>query len=136
MPLAKCPRCSAFFDKKGKPVCIKCVPDEDADYETVRVYIASHPDETADQVAEGTGVDRHCVLRMLDQGIIQNSALITNIQCGRCGAPAISLTKRLCEKCLANLNAKLAKETSQIKLPSKKEATVFSHMPEIGKKKT
>jgi ribosomal protein L37E len=135
MPLARCPRCNSFFDKKDKSICSKCVPDEDADYEKVRVYIQAHPDETADQVAEGSKVDRACVVRMMDQGIIQNSSLVKDIKCGRCGAPAISMTKRLCEKCLAQLNSKLAQETSRIKLPEKREATVHSHLPEIGKKK-
>ena len=76
MPLAKCPRCKAFFDKKDKPVCSKCLPDEELDYETVRTYIQTHPDETADQVSAGSKVDRACVLRMMDQGIIQNLSLI------------------------------------------------------------
>lgn len=135
MPLAKCPRCNSFFDKKTHTVCSKCIADEEVDHEKVRVYIQDHPDETADQVAEGAKVDRDCVLRMLEQGVIQSSALIKDIKCGRCGAPAISMTKRLCEKCLAELNSKLVQEAARIKLPQKKETVIHSHLPDLGKKK-
>jgi len=46
-------------------------------------------------------------LRMLDEGQIVSTSLLDPVTCGRCGAPAISRTTRLCERCLMELNQKV-----------------------------
>ena len=48
--------------------------------------------------------------------------------CGRCGAPAISLSKRLCESCLQKLNSEVAKAQASIKLGKKKKLQIGSGM--------
>ena len=125
MPLAKCVRCHAMFSKGQSPVCAKCEPDEEADYEKVRTALARIPNLTAEDVVLETGVSRECVLRMLDLGVVRNIASgDASIKCGRCGAPAISLSKKLCQTCLEKLSAELAIERSRLKLPPKKPARV------------
>ena len=125
MPLATCPRCKTLFQKEGgHSVCPKCVEGEDADYEKVREALEETPSQSAEQVSEETGVDLNCVLRLLDSGRIETTAANIGVRCGRCGAPAISISKRLCEACLQKLNAKLAAEQSKIRLPKKKSVEV------------
>jgi DNA-directed RNA polymerase subunit M/transcription elongation factor TFIIS len=125
MPLATCPRCKTLFQKEGsQSVCPKCVESEDADYEKVRAALEDKPSQSAEQVAEETGVDLNCVLRLLDSGRIETTAANVGVKCGQCGAPAISISKRLCEGCLQKLNAKLAIEQAKIKLPKKRGVDV------------
>ena len=119
MPLAKCPRCKKLFEKSEASVCSKCLSDEERDYETVREYVGDNPSCSAHEVAEQTGVDEDCVLRMIDEGRILNAASQEQVACGRCGQPAISVTKRLCQACLNELNTQILHEQSRVKLPPK-----------------
>ncbi|MFP4172686.1 MAG: hypothetical protein ACLFV4_07210 [Candidatus Hydrogenedentota bacterium] len=126
MPIAKCPRCKKLFEKSELSVCSKCLPDEEADYETVREYVGDNPSCSAHEVAEQTGVDEDCVIRMIEEGRIMNAASQEQVMCGRCGQPAISVTKRLCQACLTELNTQVLQEQSRIKLPPReKETEVF-----------
>lgn len=129
MPLAKCPRCARMFNKKNAPVCPQCQQDEDADYEKVRHALEEHPDLTPQQVSERTGVEVSCILRLLDEGLIASTPeLEKKAVCGRCGAPAISLSKRLCEACLQELNAEVARAQASIKLSKKKNLRLGTGM--------
>lgn len=121
MPLARCPRCSKLFDKKHVSVCTTCETAEEEDYETVRSYLEKNPNRTTAQVAKNTGVSKECVLRLVEEGRIKNVAAGEGIWCGRCGAPAISTSKRLCEACLKKLNAELVAQQSRVSLPEKDE---------------
>jgi len=120
MPIATCPRCNRMFEKRGAPVCPKCEPDEYADYEQVRELLAHTPHLNADEIAREADLDRGVILRMIEQGLIQNMSINEEVRCGRCGAPAISISKRLCQACLEKLNAEVALQQSRIKMPAKK----------------
>lgn len=123
MPLAKCARCEKMFDKTTSVVCPKCQPSEDADYDKIRRVLDASPNLNAEQVSEAAEVQLAVVLRMLDEGFLAN-ATIGQIKCGRCGAPAISASKKLCQACLEKLNAQVATAQAKIKLPEKKPAEV------------
>lgn len=124
MALAKCVRCDKMFNKLSSPVCVDCQKEEDADFERIRDVLAENPDLNAEGVAELSGVDMECVLRMLDQGLISNISLGEAVKCGRCGAPAISVTKRLCQSCLEKLNREMANAQKSIKMGQKKKTEV------------
>ncbi len=123
MPLSKCPRCEKLFDKVNTVVCPKCREDEDADFDLIRTTLEESPDLNAEQVAEVSGVSIDCVLRMLDTGLIANIALseAEAFKCGRCGAPAISATKKLCQTCLEKLNQEVSSSRKKLKLGDKKD---------------
>ena len=124
MPLSKCPRCEELFDKTTSLVCVGCVEDEERDHETVRDLISEHSELSAEGVAELSGVDLKCVLRMLDTGKIASIQLGEEVECGRCGAPAISAAKRLCESCLEKLNQEMNKTKKSIQIAGKKRVEV------------
>jgi hypothetical protein len=108
MPLTKCVRCDKLFNKTEEPVCGECRPDEHADYETIRAHLQDNPGLSAEKVAEGTGINIKCVMRLVDTGVITSMEISAGgITCGQCGAPAISLSKRLCQSCLDKLNVKM-----------------------------
>ncbi len=129
MPLAKCPRCDRIFNKIDAPVCLSCMPDEDADYETLRKSLEEQPNLTPQEIADATGVSLDCILRLIEAGRLATMPdLQTNVSCGRCGAPAISVTKRLCESCLQKLNSEVAKAQASIKLAQKKKLQIGAGM--------
>lgn len=121
MPLTKCPRCESLFDKVSFPVCRGCAEDEERDYEIVRDAVQDHPDLNAEGVAELTGVDLKCVMRMLDAGRIANIQIGMKVECGRCGKPAISMAKRLCQSCLDKLNREMMETKQKIRLNAPKK---------------
>lgn len=133
MPLAKCIRCSKMFNKQQSPVCSGCQSDEDADQTKVREVIDRSPELNAEQVAEEAGVDIAVVRRMLQEGVIVSTALTGNVQCGRCGAPAISASKKLCQACLEKLNIEVAKAQADIKLTGKKRVEIGEYDMNVRK---
>lgn len=104
MPLAKCVRCDKLFDRAQVPVCSACAPDEEHDRERVRDALTKHGTLNAEEICEITGVDRRCVERMLDEGVIADQKRSAEFKCGHCGKPAISAAKRVCQACLAKMN--------------------------------
>ncbi len=128
MPLAKCARCKKPFQKLRSPVCPACLDAEDADYDKVKQVLEREPNLNAEQVAEKAEVEIACIWRMLDQGLIASESTIAGtVRCGRCGAPAISAGKKLCEACLNKLNAEAV--AAQANLRSKKKTPQVSGEP-------
>ncbi len=129
MPLSKCPRCEKLFDKVSNSICPSCIGDEEKDFELIRSTIEENPDINSQGVAELTGIDVKCVLRMMDSGQISVSAPgeLEKVVCGRCGAPAISATKRLCEPCLTKLEKEVIQTQTKISLNEKKKVEVDSY---------
>jgi uncharacterized C2H2 Zn-finger protein len=124
MPLSTCPRCEKLFNKQSGNVCPSCLPLEDDDYEKVRAGLSRHPEASAEALADLVEVDFKCIARFLEAGRLETSDVNKAVRCGRCGAPGISISKRLCEACLQKLNAELANQRSQIQLPQKKKLEI------------
>jgi len=127
MALVSCPRCKKLFDKGVALVCPKCQPAEDADYEKIRAVLDRSPQLNAEAAAAEAEVTVACVMRMLAEGLIANVNM-AEVKCGRCGAPAISLSKRLCKACLDKLNIEVAVAQSQIKLKEKKQIQIGDYL--------
>ena len=122
MALSTCPRCKSLFDKIRSAVCPKCTPDEEADYEKVHTVLREQSEQlNCVELAEAAGVSEECVLRMIDDNVISSSMMNLEATCGRCGAPAISPSKRLCEKCLGELNLQMAAEKRKLNQPMQKD---------------
>ena len=134
MPLSKCPRCEKIFDKSNFPVCNGCREAEEADYTLVRDTIAANSDLTAEEVSEECGVDLVVVKRMLDTGKVK---LVfpgdLSVTCGRCGAPAISASKKLCQGCLDALNRDVAMAQKDIRLAGKKKVETGAFSDNVRK---
>ncbi len=94
---------------------------------------------SADEVATEADVAVAVVNRMLDAGTIERIGAVEleGITCGRCGAPAISASKKLCEGCLAKLNKEMAQEQANIKLGMRKKAQIgmYSGVQEAKREK-
>ena len=74
MALASCQRCKKLFEKIRSPICPSCEDLEEEDYEKVRQALVDHPNSSAEQLSEVSGVAIECVLRLLAQGRIQTAA--------------------------------------------------------------
>jgi len=108
LKLAKCARCDKLFNKILSEVCVLCQPEEDEDFRRIRDVLVVSTGLNAQQVAEEAGVQVECVIRLLREGRIDNVTHDEDVACGRCGAPAISETKRLCKRCLVALDRECA----------------------------
>lgn len=114
MSLAKCARCKKLFGRIVSRVCPACQAAEDADYAKIHNVIAKNPGMKAEAVALTAEVDLDCVLRMLEEGRLGYVETNEKPKCGRCGAPAISMSKRLCEHCLADLDRECAEAIHEL----------------------
>lgn len=121
MPLASCVRCKKIFNKLNSSVCPACQPDEEQDFQKVREALEKSPELSIDDAAEAAGVGVAVITRMLKEGVLENLAMSEAVTCGRCGAPAISASKRLCQNCLDRLNLDVAEaqQTLQTELREK-----------------
>ena len=81
MALDECARCGKPFDRIRMPVCMECVPEEEADYARVREVLRNHKDLKADEVAEAADVTLACVMRMLNQGEIEHPESLAPVVC-------------------------------------------------------
>ena len=106
--LSKCARCGKLFNKIISDVCIVCQPAEEEDFRLIRDVLAGNDGLNVQQVADEANVPVECVIRLLREGRIDNVTHDEDATCGRCGAPAISETKRLCQRCLVNLDRECA----------------------------
>jgi len=127
MPLATCGRCGKMFNKVSAQVCPACVEAEEADYERVREVISQNETLNVEQVAEEAGVDIAVVRRIVGEGRIAMVSLDEVAKCGKCGAPAISTTKKLCQACLERLNADVSKAQAKIKLDKRKDVQIGAY---------
>lgn len=129
MPLASCARCNKMFTKVKSPVCKNCQEAEDADFEKVRLVVEKDENLNVEQVAEEADVEIAVVRRMVDTGAVKQVTLADKVVCGQCGAPAISMSKKLCQACLDKLNVQVSKAQSQIKLGQRPDVQVGEYMP-------
>lgn len=135
--LAKCARCTKLFSKIRSEVCDHCQPDEDADFNKIHDAISRHRGITAQEVAREAEVSLECVYRMLREGRIDNVESDETATCGRCGAPAISATKRLCERCLIALDRDCAQAMLEMRqrIRSKEESDMHDVQSAVSKKR-
>jgi ribosomal protein L37E len=127
MPLASCGRCGKMFNKVQANVCPGCIDDEEADYEKIRDVVSRNETLNVEQVSEAAGVDVLVVRRIIGEGRVAQVSLGEVPKCGKCGAPAISITKKLCQACLERMNVEVSKAQSQIKLEKKKETQIGAY---------
>ena len=105
MPLSKCPRCQALWNRTSESlVCDTCAPDEESDREKVLDCIGANPGMNADEISKETDVSNDTIRRMLDAGVISREIDLDIPKCGQCGAPAISHSQLVCNKCLSELD--------------------------------
>lgn len=118
MALAKCPRCGKLFNKLPNPqysVCKECEEAEKNDFEQIIELLQKEGNLNAFQISEILNISIDVVLRMIEQGLIEKSDENNSTYCGRCGKPAISRTKRLCESCLIDLQRECAKAMQELR---------------------
>jgi hypothetical protein len=127
MPLASCVRCNKMFNKVKMSVCPGCEEAEEADQEKIRLVIEKDDTLNVEQVAIEADVDVSVVQRMVKEGSVTRVDLSLDVKCGKCGAPAISMSKKLCQACLDKLNTQVSKAQAGIKLGQKKDAQIGTY---------
>jgi predicted DNA-binding transcriptional regulator YafY len=112
MALANCARCNGVFNKVSSPLCPACAEQEERDFQIVSEALREHPGQTVEQLAESTGVSKRTILRLIKNERIASDADLAGVKCGKCGAPAISLSTRLCQRCAAEMSRAAAQACS------------------------
>ena len=109
LDLAQCARCRRVFPVVRSPACPECQRDEDAEFDKIRDVLDYDSTLSPEETAEAAGVSVDCVLRIVDAGLVSDANVAEVPKCGRCGKPAISRSKRLCEDCVTKLDAQFTK---------------------------
>lgn len=104
MALANCARCKGIFNKVSGPVCPACIEQEEKDFKVVNDALREESNQTVEQLAEKTGVSEKMILRLIKDKRIASDTDLVGVTCGKCGAPAISLATRLCERCAGEMS--------------------------------
>lgn len=124
MPLATCVRCNRMFNKVKDSVCPGCMPAEEKDREKIHLVLAEHNELKPEEVADLADVDLSVVARMVAEGYVSQLGALERPLCGKCGAPAISMSKKLCQPCLDRLNTEASRAQAKIKLGRRKEPVI------------
>jgi len=119
MALANCERCNKIFNKMSTPLCPSCIEQEEQDLQTVNTALREQPGQTVEELAESTGVSKRTILRLIKCERIACDATLAGVKCGKCGAPAISLSTRLCQRCAAEMSTAAARACSRTAKASK-----------------
>jgi transcriptional regulator with XRE-family HTH domain len=114
MALANCEGCNEIFDKVTGPLCPECIEQDEADLKTVNEALREEANLTVAQLSEKTGVSKKTILRLLKDQRIASDASLAEIKCGKCGAPAISLSIRLCKRCAAEISTTAAQACAKV----------------------
>ena len=114
MALANCDRCKGIFDRVSGPLCPACLEQDDEDFKLVNEALREGPHQTVDQLAEKTGVSEKTILRFIKDKRIASDTDLGEVKCGKCGAPAISLSARLCERCAGEMAKTIGQARSAI----------------------
>ena len=104
MALANCARCNKVFNKVSSPLCPACLEQEEHDFQVVSAALREQPGQTVEQLAQSTGVNERTILRLIKNERIASDAYLAGVKCGRCGAPAMSVSTRLCARCAAEMS--------------------------------
>lgn len=104
MALANCDGCNKVFNKVTASLCPACIEQDEKDLQVVNEALREEPHQTIEQLSEKTGVSKRTILRLLKNQRIASDADLVEVKCGKCGAPAISLSVRLCGRCAAAMS--------------------------------
>jgi ribosomal protein L37E len=91
------------------------MPEEEDDFRKISDVLADQPGLAMDEVAHKAEVSVACVRRMLDAGYVSASSIDDPAVCGRCGAKAISTSKRLCQSCLLDMDRECAEAIREMR---------------------
>ncbi len=133
LQMKTCVRCERLFASLQSEVCTACEAEEEADFLRIREALRKNPGLNVEQVSEAAEVEPACVLRMLGQGRIENVALGNPVKCGQCGAPALSVSKRLCQACLTKLDMQCTEAIRDIRTRIRPKKTEESDVNRVRK---
>jgi len=108
--LRNCPRCGRIFTYIGRPICNRCMDDEEIEFKKVKEYVYDNPGATISETSQETGVSVEKIIRFLREERLEIKSEESNmvLECERCGVPIKS--GRYCERCKRELNAGFRKE--------------------------
>lgn len=104
--LRNCVECGRLFAYiQGRPVCSRCMEQEEEKYLVVRRYIRDHPGATVFEVADETGIEEELILQFLREGRLQSKGFAEVLECQRCGKRINS--GKYCENCVRELDTQI-----------------------------
>ncbi len=108
--LRNCPRCGKLFAYVGRPICNRCVEQEEEEFKFVKEYIYNNPGATVFEVADATGVSVDKIMRFLREERLEITSENVNfvLECENCGRPI--KTGRYCEQCRLDLADEMKRE--------------------------
>lgn len=116
MSLENCPRCGKVYPRVegSRELCPACIQKEDDDYKTVFQYLSNRPSASAQEIADGTGVDIKEIFRFLRENRLRIVKIESDIRCESCGTPIVF--GKYCEKCQAQLKEDFKKDLEKMKV--------------------
>lgn len=108
--LRNCPRCGKLFSYFGRPICNRCIDEEEEEFKIVKEYIYNNPGATVFEVADATEVSVDKILRFLKEERLEITSDNVNLilECESCGRPI--KTGKYCEQCKVKLSSEMRRE--------------------------
>jgi len=108
--IRNCPRCGKIFTYLGRPICSKCLENEENEFKVVKEYVYDNPGATISEVAQETEVTVEKIMRFLREERLEIKSENSNmlLECERCGRAINS--GRFCENCKGQMNKDFKRE--------------------------
>jgi flagellar operon protein (TIGR03826 family) len=115
MNLANCSKCGKVYSpvSQDRTLCPACVKEEQDNFLKVFHFLASQPSATAQEIAQGTGVELTEIYRYVRENRLRLVKTDTGLRCETCGVP-ISQGK-MCDNCRQKLSAQFKNDVDKFK---------------------
>lgn len=108
--IRNCPRCGRVFSYINRPICNRCIDDEEQEFKKVKDYIYENPGANIPEVSTATEVSVEKIMRFLRDERLELKGDIDSLglSCERCGVSIKS--GRFCEKCKKDISQGFKRE--------------------------
>ncbi len=119
--IRNCPRCGKVFNYIARPICGRCMQDEEEEFKKVKEYIDEYPGANMPEVSDATGISVDKIMRFLRDERLEISGEDSNIflECERCGRSI--RTGRFCDKCKDEIQNELRNSLGSTKTTTRTE---------------
>lgn len=119
MALSNCTKCGALFSRTNKPVCPKCIQEEEDKYKIAVDWVRENPGRGINALSAETGIKKPLILKW----VRENRMILTDgadlLECKKCGKPISGGT--FCDQCKMDVTQDLSDGVEAIQDEIKEE---------------
>lgn len=129
MALSNCKKCGAVFSRANQSLCMKCLWEEEEEFEKASYWVRANRGKTIDDMSQETGISASLIRKWVRQKRLRLSERSTSsnnksqMKCRKCGKPIT--TGNFCDHCKLGLSIAVREGLAAIRKESKESSDLF-----------